>query len=382
VTSTATGGDWFHDQVVGLTRRGHVVQVVLPAAGPLAQRLASVGVPVHIVPFSGWRPHQLPRVAKAQHRLMRLIRQFKPEVVHSHLLKATVACRVSRMAGDGAVHINQIAGTVHLRSPVLRRIDSATLRGADVVIGSCSAFARRYEELGARRVAVSHYGCDVRRLDPSTPGHDFRREFGLAANVPLVGMIAHMYRSRIRAFGRIGFKGHEVFIESVPPLLRRVPEAHAFVVGDEFHGDGLYRRALERLADEQGVSDRIHFTGHRSDTQSVLAGLDVLVCPSLEESASYAAIEGLLMRKGVVASNVGGLPDTVQHDETGLLVPAADPVALAEAVASLLTDVDRRRRLGTLGRERCLQRFDIQRTVADVEAIYFSAISTRERIRG
>jgi glycosyltransferase involved in cell wall biosynthesis len=305
---------------------------------------------------------------------MRLIRAFRPDVVHSHLLKATVACRVSRIAGDGAVHVNQIAGTVHLRSPVLRRIDTATLPGADVVVGSCTAFARRYKELGARRVAISHYGCDVRRLDPAASGQEFRKEFGVAANAPAVGMIAHMYRSRIRAFSGIGFKGHEVFIDSVAPLLKRVPAAHAFVVGDEFHGDGGYRRALERLAAERGVADRVHFTGHRSDTQKVLAGLDVLACPSLEESASYAAIEGLLMRRGVVASNVGGLPDTVQHDETGLLVPPADPHALADAVATLLTDADRRRRLGALGRERCLRRFDIDRTAADVEAIYLSAV--------
>ncbi|MGW5559190.1 glycosyltransferase family 4 protein [Micromonospora sp. NPDC003944] len=377
VTSTDVGGDWFHDQVTGLARRGHDVCAVLPGEGPLTARLRAAGIRTEVVPMSGWRPQQLPRVAAAQLRLVRLIRRFDPDVVHGHLVKANIACRLANLAAPRPLLVNQIAGAVHLRSPLFSRLDRATLPRVDVLIGSCHAFAERYRRLGARTVTVSHYGCDVHRLDPTASGQPFRAEFGLSADTPTVGMLAHLYRSRLRAFQDIGFKGHEVFIDAAPRLLDRVPAAHLFVVGDEFTGDVGYRRELEQRAARLGVAERVHFTGRRTDVQNVLAGLDVAVTPSLDESASYATVEALLMERGVVASDVGGLPDTVQHGESGLLVPPADPAALADAVTDLLEAPERRAAMGRLGRDRCLHLFDIERTVADVEAIYRAALDGR-----
>jgi glycosyltransferase involved in cell wall biosynthesis len=179
-----------------------------------------------------------------------------------------------------------------------------------------------------------------------------------------------MYPTRLRAFRDIGVKGHEVFLEAAPLILQQVPDAQIFVVGDEFMGDGTYRRSLEDRAAALGVQGRVHFTGHRTDIPSVLAGLDVVACPSLVESASYALVEALLMGKGVVASDVGGLPDSVRHGETGLLVPPADPAALASAVTDLLAAPVWRAELGRRGREHCLRQFDVRSTVAKVEALY------------
>ena len=361
VTATSVGGAWFYDQVTGLTRLGHSVLAVLPGAGPLHDRLRAAGIPVEIIPFQGKRLGQLPRVTVAELRLLRLVRAFRPDVIHAHLLKAVMSCRLAALGYSSALRVSQLPGTVHLHSPLLRWLDCSTLSRDDVVIGSCQAIADRYRAMGARTVAVSYYGCDVRRIDPHVSGTGFRREFGLADGTPTVGMIAHMYATRMRAFRGTGVKGHEVFLDAVPLILRRVPDARLFVVGDELAGDGGYRRALEDRGAALGVAGNLRFIGHRTDITSVLAGLDVVVNPSMEESASYAMVEALLMERGVVASNVGGLPDTVQHGETGLLVPPGDPAALAAAVTELLADPGRRREMGRLGRARCLRQFDISR---------------------
>ena len=262
-------------------------------------------------------------------------------------------------------------GMPRLHIPALRWLDRWTLRRDDVVIGSCQAIADRYRAMGARSVAVSYYGCDVHAIDPSTSGAAFRREFGLADGTPAIGMIAHMYRSRLRAFRDVGVKGHEVFIDAAPLIQARVPGAAIFVVGDELAGDRGYRRELEARAAARGAD--IRFTGHRPDVAAVLAGLDVVVCPSMEESACYAAVEALLMGKGVVASDVGGLPDTVRHGQSGLLVPPGDPAALAAAVATLIADPAMRQEMGRAGRQECLRRFDVNTTTAQVEAVYVRA---------
>jgi glycosyltransferase involved in cell wall biosynthesis len=372
VTATGVGGSWFADQVTGLAQRGHTVHAVLPEPGPLADRLAAAGIGVDIVRFRGKRPEQLPRIAAAELQLVRLVREFRPDVIHAHLLKAILACRLASAGYRPALRVTQVPGTVHLRVPVLRWLDRCTLRRDDVVIGSCRAIADRYRAMGARSVAVSYYGCDVHAIDPAIPSAPFRREFGLAAATPAIGMIAHMYRSRLRAFRDIGVKGHEVFIDAAPLIRAQVPGAALFVIGDELAGDRGYRRELEQRAAARGGG--ITFTGHRPDIASVLAGLDVVVSPSMEESACYAVVEALLMGKGVVASNVGGLPDTIRHGQTGLLVPPGDPAALAGAVTALVADPALRTQMGHLGRTECLHRFDISTTVHQVESVYLRAL--------
>jgi len=382
VTATSVGGAWFHDQATALASRGHTVRVVLPDPGPLADRLRAAGISTDIVPFRGSRLNQLPRVTAAELRLARLFRAFRPDVIHAHLLKAVVSCRLAAAGCPAALRVSQMPGTAHLHSPLLRWIDQATLVRDDLTIGSCQAIAERYRAMGARSVAVSYYGCDVGRIDPLTSGAGFRREFGLTDRTPTVGMVAHMYPTRLRAFREVGVKGHEVFLAAVPLVLRQVPAAHFFVVGDELVGTGEYRQTLEAMASALGAGPRVHFTGHRSDIAGVLAGLDVVACPSIEESASYAMVEALLMCKGVVASNVGGLPDTVLPGRTGLLVPPADPAALAAAVTELLSDPARRQQLGSRGRDHCLRTFDISATAAGVEALYRTGLSRKRAGRG
>jgi len=380
VAGTSVGGDWFHDQVTGLARRGHSVSAVLPGDGPLGDRLRASGISVDVIPFGLTRRlGELPRLAAAELRLLRLVRAFRPDVIHAHLIRAALACRLASAGYPPALRVTQAPGKFSLHTPRLQWLDRRTLFRDDLLVGSCQVIADQYRALGARLVAVSYYGCDVHRLDPLTSGAAFRAEFGLSGSVPAVGMVAHMYPRRLHAFQDTGIKGHEVFLDAAPLILRRTPGAHLFVVGDELSGDGDYRRELEARAAELGLAGSIHFTGHRADIASVLAGLDVVVNPSLEESACYTMIEALLMERGVVASDVGGLPDTVQHGQTGLLVQPADPVALADAVTQLLTDPSRRRAMGQRGRAYCQRQFDIEVTVAGLESLYLSALARLRR---
>jgi glycosyltransferase involved in cell wall biosynthesis len=380
VVATRTGGTWFRDQVTGLARLGHQVVAVLPAEGPLADSLRAADIQVEIIPFGlTWRIRRLPRTAAADLRLRRLIREFRPDVIHAHLLMAALCCRLAALGYQSALRVTQAPGLFQLNKPVMRWLDRWTLSHDDLLIGSCQAIADQYQALGARAVAVSYYGCDVHRPDPRTSGTAFRGEFGLAGDTPTVGMVAYMYQNGLRGFEDIGLKGHEVFLDACPLIVAQVPGAQIFIVGDSLMGSEGYRRDLEARAAALGVADSVHFTGHRSDIISVLAGLDVVVSPSIQESACYTMVEALLMRKGVVASNVGGLPDTIQHGKTGLLVPPADPAALAAAVAELLTDPARRLEMGALGREHCLRRFDIDTTVAQVAGLYRAELRKSKR---
>lgn len=383
VAGTPFGGDWFCHQVSGLARLGHEVSAVVPADGPLADKLRSAGIPVYLIPMGLTRRlHRLPGMAAAKWQLLRLIRELRPDVIHAHLVMAAVSCRIASLGYRRALRVTQVPGTVHLQDPLLRRLEQWTLSRDDLVIGSCAAIADEYRAMGAREIAVGYYGCDVHRLDPGHSGAAFRGEFGLAADTPTIGLVGYMYPNRLPAFPDYGIKGHEVFIDAAPSILERVPGAHLFVVGDELAGTGQYRHELAARASALGLGGRMHFTGWRSDISSVLAGLDVAVNPSIAESACYTMVEALLMGKGVVASNVGGLPDTVRDGETGLLVPPGDPAALAMAVTELLADPVRRTGMGKQGRDHCLRRFDITATVAQLDELYRHGISALPARRG
>lgn len=374
IVGTDTGGAWFFDQVSSLVDRGYDIVAVVPGNGPLTKRLKDHGIATTVIPFKGFGFQDLMRVGHAQLSLIKLVRRFKPDIIHSHLLKAIIMGRLAGTLGRTPIQISQIPGTVHLDIKWLRLIDRMTLPLDDLVIGSCKAIAARYSALGAKNVAVNYYGCHVHDIDPLTSGDRFRREFAIADGMAMIGMIAHMYPTNAVSYRDIGVKGHEVFIDAAGDLAQIMPNLEFFIVGDELIGNGSYRARLESQARGRGLGDRMHFTGHRDDIPNVIAAMDILVNPSLSESASYSMIEALLMQRGVIATNVGGLPDTIQHNETGLLVEPRDPVALRDAMVYLVNNPTERARMGTEGRVRVLERFDIEHTVDELERIYMNAL--------
>jgi glycosyltransferase involved in cell wall biosynthesis len=380
IAGTAVGGDWFYHQVTGLARRSHVVCAVVPRQGPLADRLRAAGIRVEVIPFGmSRRLRHLPSCAAAEIRLVRLVRAFRPDVIHSHLILAILASRVASLGYPHALRVAQMPGMTCLYPSAVRWLDKRTVFRDHLILGTCRAIADEYRALGARSVAVSYYGCDVRQFDPHTSGAAFRREFGVPGGVPAIGIVAYLYRCRLPGFEHIGLKGHEVFLDAARLILEQIPDAQLFVIGDSLVDSGEYRHELQKRATALGIERSVHFTGRRADIASIVAGLDVVVNPSLAESACYTMIEALLMEKGVVASDIGGLPDTIQNGETGLLVPRGDSQALAAAVIKLITNPSARRAMGRLGRERCLRRFDIEATVSQVEALYWEKLKEHGR---
>jgi glycosyltransferase involved in cell wall biosynthesis len=252
-----------------------------------------------------------------------------------------------------------------------------TIPFSDGVVASCEAFADDYRKLAAETpVWVNYYGLDPSPFAGSVP-RLLREELGLSDSDVLVGMVAHMYPTQLRAFGAVGVKGHEVFIDAAGSVTRERPTVHFVVVGSEFIGDGSYEARLRSRARDAGI-ERLSFLGHRTDVPSILSSCDIVVVPSMSESASYAAIEAGLLRRPVIGSDVGGIPDTVVDGRSGILVPPGDSRALTRAVMALASDADLRARLGEEAHSRCLAKFDVTVTVQKLEEIYRDVVGRRE----
>ena len=160
-------------------------------------------------------------------------------------------------------------------------------------------------------------------------------------------------------------KGYRHLVDAAAALDRARPGAHWIFVGD-----GELRGELEARARRSGIESRVHFTGWRDDVADVLALADVCVLPSESEGFGRVLVEAMAMGRAVVATAIGGVPDVVVAGETGLLVPPADPAALAEAVRALLDDPARAARFGAAGRARAESTFSLGAHVDGVERVY------------
>jgi len=146
-----------------------------------------------------------------------------------------------------------------------------------------------------------------------------------------------------------------------------MPEIRCLIVGGVHRGGAEYAQELYRYVEEHGLNNNVIFTGFRNDIEDVVSTMDVIIHASINpEPFGRVILEGMALGKPVIATDIGGVPEFVQHGVTGQLVPPRDPKALADAIVELLRDRLRRDRLGNNGRLAVLQRFTVQRHVQEV----------------
>jgi glycosyltransferase involved in cell wall biosynthesis len=380
--AVSEGCYWLDDLCASLDERGYEVTAIVDSfPGSVVPRLAARGVrtrPTQMV-FGRGRDRiriasYLVRAPLAILRLARLLRRERIEIVHSHIFSSIVMARIASWIA-GVPHVAMVPGPRHLEARLTRAVDRLTC-GLDVAtIAGCEWTRGLYRKEGIkpRRVEVVFYGADAERFDPARyGGHRVRRDLGLDDDVLLVGLVAHFYppqhgyQAPLATRG-IGLKGHEHFLSSARQVLKEVPSARFLVVGGALSPEGEAYR--QRLAASCADEPRIVFTGHREDVPAVLAALDVAVQCSLTESLG-GTIEALLLERPVVCTRVGGMPEAVVDGQTGLVVPPADPEALAAAITRLLLNRDEAAALGRRGRAFMLERFTLARTIGDLDDLF------------
>ncbi|HEX2720887.1 MAG TPA: glycosyltransferase, partial [Candidatus Deferrimicrobium sp.] len=162
------------------------------------------------------------------------------------------------------------------------------------------------------------------------------------------------------------WKRHDVFLEAVRLLRERGSPVRALIVGE---GPQQERIAGEIAGKE--LARAVRMTGYRQDIPEIVAASDVIVLPSDRfEGVPQVILQSLAMGRAVVASPIGGIPEVVHHEQTGLLCPAGDPSAFAEAIARLLAEPELRERLGAAGRELVLSRYSLTAMCERTEEFY------------
>jgi glycosyltransferase involved in cell wall biosynthesis len=156
-------------------------------------------------------------------------------------------------------------------------------------------------------------------------------------------------------------------------VARAVPDVRFLIVGSDANEPG-YKGELERLAARLNLTTNVWFLGERKDVAEVLKEADLFVLPSLSEGLSNVLLEAMVAKLPIVATNVGGNPEVVEQDKTGLLVPAKDAGALARGLCQMLSNRELAIRFGEAGRRRVATHFSLQDMVNQTQELYLSLL--------
>ena len=318
-----------HQQAAGRVR---YTVLSLETPGPIGERLAAAGVPVLALHRHGAAAQVLAGAAAVR----RLMRGGAFDLVHSFLYRSHAASRLARLlAGRGVPLVASERCLGDNRGTLARLINRLTARGSDRVLAVSRAVGERAAQrdgVPAARVGVIPNGIEIPEPDPRARLR-LRRALRLGSGETLLLALGRLHRE----------KGPDLLIEALRILRTRGVAGWRCA----FVGEGPERGALRTASADLG--DRVLFTGGRRRVGPWLEACDLLVLPSREEGMPVAPIEAMMRGRMVVATRVGGTPEVVRHDETGLLVEPENPGALADAIAAALGDPARREAMGARG---------------------------------
>lgn len=356
----------------GLIERGHQNTTVVWQGGDLEKRLATLTTTVFSLrPFG-----ELDLISA--YRLNRFIKKEGFDVVHAHSGHAVALGRLALLGS-------------HIPLVITRRVDFKLsrnifskwkYRGVSVIISISNGVTRALLESGIRKSHIVPIPSGI----PVTPS--FKRSSAVSTErivkVPDgIPLDRHLFTVKALksemgvpddgiVIGQVAalapHKDQATFLEGVRRLLEREPLVHAVLVGD-----GPLKSELKQRAQQLGIEDHVHFLGFKNEPLNFLSAFDIFCLSSKEEGLGTSLLDAMALGIPIVATNVGGIPDVIEDNVTGILVPPKDPSALAEAIQKLMKNPELRTSLATAATER-VKDFDINQTIQRTEDVYYRVL--------
>ena len=373
ITSLSLGGTegQFARLAVGLHSRGYHVRVVcLQNRTATVDWLRAKGVAVEVCDAA--RGHFIRRAAVLVRAVLRLWWQWRrhpPDIVHGVLAHGYLLAGVATRLAPLPVFVSSRRSLSHFkaRRPGLRLLERMINRHTSLVIANSEAVRRdaiRTESLPAALVDVIYNGVAPRLVAEGTR-HRVRRQLGTPADARVAMCVANL----------IHYKGHDVLVSAWHKVVDVVPTAVLWLVGD-----GPERAQIASLVADHRLRGSVVMLGRRTDVPDLLSAADLLVHASRQEGFCNAVLEGMASGLPTVATDVGGNAEAVQHDVTGLLVPADNADQLAAAIVRLLRDAPVASRMGLAGERRVAERFSEEHMIQAYDEVYRRLLSERQRI--
>ncbi|PWU24738.1 MAG: hypothetical protein C5B48_04835 [Candidatus Rokuibacteriota bacterium] len=310
------------------------------------------------------------RAVRERIRFASYLRRNRIQIVHSYNFYPNMfVLPAARLAGVPVV-IASIRDMGAYLTPARQRAQQVMCRLAHSVVANAEAVRQWLVVQGyqAHKITVIPNGIDPGRFALPAGASGLRQELGLPPACPLIAAISRLSPS----------KGLEYFLQAARVIAAKRDDAHFLLVGEAAPWDRGYGEQLAAYVDRLGLTRRVIFTGLRLDVPRILSEITVSVLPSLTEGLSNVLLESMAAGVPVVATRVGGNPEAVEDEVTGLLVPPRDPGALATAILRMLDDRELATRFGLASRRLVAQRFSIAGAVRETERLYCELLQGRQ----
>ena len=301
-------------------------------------------------------------------KLIKLMRQMKPDIIHTHTAKAGALGRVASIIAL-PFRKKQVYHTFH--GHIFHSYFSAKKTKAFILIEQfLGKFTRKiiavsentgkelleYNIAPKTKIKVIPLGLDLDQFSECNKFKgELRSELSLPNDLILIGIVARL----------VSVKGINYFLQSIQILKQKYKNFNVLIVGD-----GDLRSELEMQSAELGLSEIVHFIGYRKDLARIYADLDIVALSSLNEGLPVSIIEAMSSGKVVVSTKVGGVPNLISDCETGFLCPPKDPVEFSSALAKAIDQQATWDVIGKKARESAISRFHVSRLLANIDELY------------
>ncbi|MEM8493799.1 MAG: glycosyltransferase, partial [Planctomycetota bacterium] len=371
-TARLGGGEIALVNLLGELARGSDVEprAVVFEEGAMVGRLRDLGVAVEVLSLGDrlraakkdgvgvGSVMKVPGAVGFVRRLAKVIRASGCELVYCNSLKADVLGGLAaRWAGVPCVW--------HVRDRVM-----PDYLPAKVV----PVFRRLCRWVPAGVAANSEHTLGTLGLPAAKP-----RRIVYSGVVPPDGVADEPATLAVGLVGRLApWKGQHVFLEAAADVRRELPEVRFRLIGSALFGEDDYEQELRQRASSADLAGAVEFMGFQEDVWSALADLTLVAHASTTpEPFGQVVVEAMAAGRAVIATDAGGVRETVVDGQTGLLVPPGDAGAMADAMLALLRDPARRRTMAAAGRERAITEFHIRRTSAECVALIQDVLRSR-----
>jgi glycosyltransferase involved in cell wall biosynthesis len=323
----------------------------------------------------------------AYQELKKLIKSFKPDIVHTHAAKPGALGRLAASATNVPGIVHTFHGHVfhsYFNSAKTRffiNTERYLGRKSDAIIAISEQqkkeLAQDFKIAPEEKFHVVPLGFDLDRFQTGQEEKrkKFRTEFSIADDEIAIGIIGRL----------VPVKNHYLFLKAIKHVFdHSSKKVKAFIIGD-----GETREDLENLANEVGIpfssqnsAEHMHplvFTSWRSDVDVINAGLDIICLTSFNEGTPVSLIEAQAANKPIVSTRVGGIADIVVEGETALLADIQDAETFSNHLLRLVEDDELRQRLGSKSRSHVLGRFSYQRLVEDMSRLYYHLLEKKKQ---
>jgi glycosyltransferase involved in cell wall biosynthesis len=321
---------------------------------PLVERLQ---VPIVDFPLTSFYDSSMLQQSR---RFVSYLKRHKIRIVHSHDFYSNIFAMGGAALAGVRGRIASKRETTGTRTGAQKNAERWAFKLAHAVVANAGAVKDHLIDLGVsdNKIEIIYNGLDLNRFNKNGGPHEALRRLELTTlkDRPLVTMVAN-FEYRI--------KDHPMLLRAAQRVKAEVPEA-VFVIA----GDGQLREETEKLATELGLRDSCLFIGRCASVPDLLAASEICVLSSQAEGFSNSILEYMAAGRAVVATNVGGASEAIVEGETGHLVNAGDDRAMAERLISLLRDPEKRRRMGSRGRDVVERKFSCDNRLTTTIALY------------